>query len=188
MGAVERVDVTAALVRPRPSRRLHGAGHLQRELAEVNAVSRLVRPALPRKPPQVAIGRHVAKPVVVYADVADVTCHVLDRIRAAKIEESLITRRVELQNLAPELKPLRPFRPTLGRVHTLPGEHRRTFLGVPRPVQTADFPRRQPAIPVQGGSEIAWCQCCVKFHLARAQNTTADAAPAPQHYTLRSRT
>src|SRR3982750_4904723 len=108
MRTVEGVNVAAAVARRRPSRGLHRARTLQRQLVKPTLPWILRYPAFRHEPQEIAVRADVIEAMIVHADVADVRRHNCDCPLAADREELLVACGVELQNRGAELEALRP--------------------------------------------------------------------------------
>ena len=143
MRAVERINVSSSVAKPRPARRLHRAAHLKRQLAEVLIRSAGPKPAFAKKAQQIAVRADDIESVVVDAHVRDVARHVFEGIPPAVFQKPSVVRGIELQQRRSKHEPLCPLRPAARSVLSLHGEDRSPLLGIPRALQGTDLlPRK----------------------------------------------
>ncbi len=154
MGAVERVDVPAAVRQSRPSPRLHCTADFQRQLVEAALPLAGRDASFTHEPPQVAVGADVVEPVIVDPHVRQVRRHAIHGARSSQLEELLLARRIELQDRRPELEALRPFGPATGLIAARHREHRRTLLRPPGAFDRPNLVRRKREQPVDGRHQI----------------------------------
>ncbi len=129
---VERIDIADAPSqrrRIRPASGLHGPRDLEREFIKVPLPRILRQAAFIHQPPQIPIGAHIIKTVIVDPHVRQMRGHHLHGPPPTKFQELLSARGVELQNRRAILKTLRPFGPPFGRILSRDGEDRRSRTG-----------------------------------------------------------
>jgi hypothetical protein len=160
MCAVERIDVSTIRQR-RPSTRLHGAAHLQREGVEPDLPFGGLETVLEREPPQRAVGADVIEAVIVDADMGEMRGHPSEGPLASKVEELAVVGGVELQQRGPVLEAFRPLGPAAGGVAAVDREHGRAAAGGPGALDRGDLGCGQLEEPVDLAEELLWVAVAV---------------------------
>src|SRR5687767_128391 len=138
----------------RPATRLHGAADFERELAIMDPPAIGFDALFARQAPQVAVRADVVEAMIVHAHMREVWRHPRQRALLAKLEERIVTGRVELQQRGAVDETFRPLRPATSAVASVDGEHRRA-AGRPCLIERSDLHRRQLEHAIDGGHEIA---------------------------------
>ena len=139
--AVERVDVTAAILGVGPTRSLDRAGEFDGEFAELDLVGGKTTFALEAQP--VAVGREIVEAVIVDSDMRDVRSHALEREPLSLLGVSLFPGGVELEKRGAIVETFGPFGPTAGGVFAVDSEDRRTLRGIVVLQHEIDFLARE---------------------------------------------
>jgi len=132
MGAVERIDVTAAATDGGPSRGLHSAGALEREHVEIPLPIIGGDAPFVHQAKQISVRRDVVESMVMHADVGNVRRHEVHGSFTALVQKPLLAGGVKLEDGGAKLEALCPLRPAAGGIAALHGEYGRARRRFPR--------------------------------------------------------
>lgn len=147
-----------------PAGRLYGSAGLQSQFIK-RQFARIVRnPTFQHEAPKRSICTDIIKSMIMNADMTDMRSHELPRPLTSPLQKRILSGGIKLQERGTELKPLCPFRPSLGGVTPLDREHQRSLFRTPglvNGIQTSGTPFPHP---VNRGEQVGILQSGIKLN------------------------